>query len=116
MKLALWFALTGMLWGCAASRHASAKPPAVARAPARDQPLTIQDVIDLRVVADVAISPDGRRVAYVLRTPRKPSEKPGAMHRALFVVDVAGGSPRQYTREPGSASAPQWSPDGRSIA
>jgi dipeptidyl aminopeptidase/acylaminoacyl peptidase len=116
MRLAFSFVLTALLWGCAAAapRQVSAKPPA-ARAPTRDQPLAIADIVDLRVVGELALSPDGRRVAYVLRTPRSASDKPGGMHRALFVVDTARGEPRQYTREPGSASAPEWSPDGRSI-
>jgi dipeptidyl aminopeptidase/acylaminoacyl peptidase len=116
MKIALSFAVMAMLWGCAASARQPAKQPEpTVRAPARDQLLTIEDIVDLRVVGDVAISPDGRRVAYVLRTPRKASDKPGAMYRVLFVLDTKSGEPRQYTREPGSASAPEWSPDGESI-
>lgn len=117
MKLALSLAVTALLWGCSAAARAPAvtKPPGTERGPARDEPLRIEDVADLRIAGDVALSPDGKRIAYVLRTPRKDGDKPGGMYRVLFVVDAKGGAPRQYTREPGSASAPEWSPDGKSI-
>ena len=118
MRLLFTFALSVTLWGCAAAagRQAIAKPPqSRVSALARDERLTIEDVVDLRAVGDVALSPDGKRIAYVLRTPRKAGDKPGGMYRVLFVVDTTGGAPRQYTREPGSAGAPEWAPDGESI-
>lgn len=103
------------LLGCAAApRGAEARGPDTA--PKRTEALTIEDVVDLQQVQDVTVSPDGKLIAYVLRVPRREDEDPGAMHRALFVVPSKGGAPRRFTQTPGSASAPQFAPDGRSIA
>jgi Tol biopolymer transport system component len=53
-------------------------------------------------------SPDGSRIAFV-------SNRSGAFE--VFVIDAAGGEPRQVTRcAKGRASMPVWSPDGRRIA
>src|SRR4051812_21885991 len=52
--------------------------------------LTVDDLMRLRSVVDVQISPDGSRVAYVVSTPNlsKNEHEP-----ALFVVPAAGGTP-----------------------
>jgi Tol biopolymer transport system component len=55
------------------------------------------------------ISPDGRRIAYVLATV---DVSPDSYQRAVWVIDVDGGSPRLLTE----GMAPQWSPDGRRLA
>ena len=42
---------------------------AAATAPAEPtQPFTVQDLVRLERISDVAVSPDGKRVAYTLRT------------------------------------------------
>lgn len=108
-----------MLWGCAAvvPNPVSARPPAAkTKSPARTEKLVAETVADLQIVGEVALSPDARQVAYVLRVPRKPGDKPGAAYRALHVADTRGTTSRQFTFPPDGVSAPAWSPDGKQIA
>ncbi len=57
--------------------------------------------------ADVAFSPDGRRIAFS-------SERDG--NRELYVADVATGDLTRLTRSPGSEDVgPAWSPNGRRL-
>ena len=58
-------------------------------------------------------SPDGSRLLYIERTERASDR--------IFVVDIAGGEPREIYEGPiafevEQASPPVWSPDGRTIA
>ena len=52
--------------------------------------MTVDDLMKLRSIVDVRISPDGERVAYVVSTPSLPKNEHEA---ALFVVPAAGGTP-----------------------
>ena len=81
--------------------------------------LTPEQVTHVRSVGAVALSPDGRWVAYTLAQPRAPEEDTIAGLRAyteLWLVPVAGGEPRALVRRPASAGAPVWSPDGARVA
>lgn len=117
MRSVLRFAVVSMLWGCAVATPAHAAAPAGKRATtARTEHITPEMIADLESVGEVALSPDGRRVAFVKRVPRAQHDGPSTMVRALFVVDAGKGAPRQFTFEPDAASAPAWSPDGQQIA
>lgn len=78
---------------------------------AQERPLTLEDVIGLRVVSEARISPNGARVAYVLLEPD--SQRPVGWGASLWVVEVDGGEPRRLRD---GAQAPRWSPDGRRLA
>jgi len=95
--------------------------PAAISAPPRS--ITSMDLLSIRDLYGVAISPDGSRIAYVVGQAVHATNK---YRSALFVVDTKpGGSPKnlgdmgppfwklngQWFPEP-----PQWSPDGRVIA
>jgi len=110
--------LASMLWGCAAAvpNPASARPGESSKPVTRTETLVAEAIADLRIVTDVALAPDGRHVAYVLRVPRKPTDEPGQAYRALHVVDTKSGAERQFTFPPDGAASPQWSPDGSQIA
>ena len=60
-----------------------------------------------------ALSPDGRRVAFTVQTW---SIEKNRSTTHLWLVDVAGGEPRQLTRAEASDSSPVWSPDGTRLA
>lgn len=58
-------------------------------------------------VADVALSPDGTRAAFVSFNNGLPD---------LYVVALDGGQVRRLTQDGARVGAPSWSPDGRTIA
>jgi len=74
--------------------------------------LTLDDLYAIKLAEDPQISPDGRQVAFVVMEIDRPTYEYG---RSIFVVPVAGGTPRRYTAGPND-TAPRWSPDGQSLA
>jgi len=71
--------------------------------------------MQFRGVAGTALSPDGDRVAYVLREAVMEPEV-SEFRSQVWVVPASGGAPRQFTRGEHSASSPAFSPDGRFLA
>ena len=70
----------------------------------------------LREVTEIAISPDGKHIAYVLRVPRKlPQEKNGVAWQEVHIV-TADGESRSYLSGQFRASNISWTPDGRGIS
>lgn len=83
-------------------------------APAAPQrPLQVEDLFLVRRVADPQVSPDGKWVAYTVRTVSL-EHNAGVSH--LWLVPAAGGTPRQLTNHDKGESRPRWSPDGKWIA
>lgn len=78
--------------------------------------LTPEMIVMMRSVGEVALSPDGNRVAYVASVPRALDEEPGKAHQEIWVVDTRGGAARRYTPQRQRAWAPAFSPDGRQLA
>ena len=71
--------------------------------------------MEFRQIQGVAISPDGTRIAYVVRTPILEGEKSEYLSQ-IWMVGADGSDPRQFTRGVTSASRPSFSPDGRWLA
>src|SRR5215831_6466630 len=61
------------------------------------RPLELADQFKVWRLGDVAVSPDGRRVA-------------------LYVMPAAGGAPQLVTSAGKANEAPRWAPDGRTLA
>lgn len=97
----------------AAARNSSATAPVGAT---RAGTLTPEMVVAMRGVGEVALSPDGSRVAYVVRVPRERGDKRGQAHQEIWVVAASGGAPRRYTPPKQRAWAPAFSPDGMQLA
>lgn len=60
-----------------------------------------------------AFSPDGREVAF---TSNVDEVEATSTNNEIFVVPVAGGTPKKISTSPGSDSTPLYSPDGKWIA
>ncbi|RIQ12050.1 serine hydrolase [Jiangella rhizosphaerae] len=74
--------------------------------------LTPDDVLALTVPAEPALSPDGTRVAYVLKGSDAEADENVS---SLWLVAADGGEPRRLTHGRADAS-PAWSPDGTRLA
>ena len=72
-----------------------------------------QDLMRIAFVTDAQISPDGRRIAFVVTSL---SEERDEYLSNIWIVDVAGGEPRRFTAGPRRDVGPRWSPDGRRLA
>lgn len=104
------------MWLAGAVCLASIAPVAAKR------PLTVDDLMAVRNVGDVQISPDGQRVAYVVH---EADFANNAYASDVYLVSVEGGEPTRFIRNlkltPASGSPRyranlRWSPDGRRLA
>jgi dipeptidyl aminopeptidase/acylaminoacyl peptidase len=81
--------------------------------------VTVDDLMALRTINEVRVSPAGDRIAYVVSTP---SVANNAHEAALFVIPTTGGEPRRLAEDARlfvpALPAPRlaWSPDGTSIS
>ena len=71
------------------------------------------DLLKISFVADPRISPDGRRVAFVVTTL---SQEKDEYLANIWIADTAGGAARRFTAGPVRDTAPRWSPDGSRLA
>jgi dipeptidyl aminopeptidase/acylaminoacyl peptidase len=70
---------------------------------------------EVKRVSSVRVSPDGSRVAFVVAVPDVEGEKSEWVAQ-VHVARADGSSSFQLTRGEKSATSPEWSPDGRTIA
>jgi dipeptidyl aminopeptidase/acylaminoacyl peptidase len=107
--------------GLAAMVHAAA--PVSAAGPPR--PMTVDDLFRIEQFGEVAVSPDGRAVAFVRERPTAPGEvyrNANALVKGradVYLMPAARGEPRRLTdgaRDGAGFWHPVWSPDGRRIA
>jgi len=76
--------------------------------------LKIEDIYELRQAGDPRVSPDGRRVAFVVTSADREKDR---LVTRLWVAPLDGsGEAVQWTRGDEGESSPRWSPDGRQLA
>lgn len=89
------------------------------------RPLMPDDLFKLEEVGQVALSPDGQWLAYVVRRAKATAQihtRPfleGNDRGDVWLVSTSGGRPRNLTRGLANGSgwwAPMWSPDSRRLA
>ncbi len=75
--------------------------------------LTLEDTWAFKLITDMRLSPDGQRIAFTLETQDKElNEK----RSAIWMLDVAEGTPRQFSSGTKHDTSPRWSADGRFLA
>ncbi len=77
------------------------------------RPVQANDLYRIRTAGDIAIAPDGRRVAFVVA---EIDSAANASYSHLWLADTDGGTPRQLTRGKVRDRDPAWSPDGSRLA
>jgi dipeptidyl aminopeptidase/acylaminoacyl peptidase len=83
------------------------------------RPVSIDDLMAVRTVVDVRVSPDGERVAYVVS---EPSLEKNEHIAALYLVSSAGGEAKRLTHTTRLFNRPlprpelRWSPDGERLS
>ncbi len=79
---------------------------------ATGRPITIEDLLALKIASDPQISPDGSRVVCTMTTADGATN---AYQTNLWLVPTDGGAPRQLTTARARDTTPRWSPDGARI-
>lgn len=77
------------------------------------RPVTVDDILALKDVSSVTLSPDGKWAAYEVS--RKDMKKDKVISR-IWMASTDGKTLLPLTGETYSASSPQWSPDGTQLA
>lgn len=84
------------------------------------EPIRVTDLLRIRQLEDLTVSPDGRFVAYIVRQIDTAATEPSVRyvyHTHLYVLPTDGSSPaRAYTYGDRTASQPAWHPDSDRIA
>ena len=74
---------------------------------------TLDDIPKIASVSNVAISPDGKQIAFLLSRQNFKTDRNDAN---LELYDVAAKTTRQLTFERKALASPAWSPDGTKLA
>jgi dipeptidyl aminopeptidase/acylaminoacyl peptidase len=72
-----------------------------------------EDLTRIQFVTDPQLSPDGRRIAFVVTSL---SEERDEYLANIWIVETTGGTPRRFTAGPRRDIEPRWSPDGTRLA
>lgn len=82
-------------------------------------PIVATDLLQLKQIESPALSPDGKRVVYVVRSiESKPDAADDWVYQNhLWIAAVDGsGAPRRLTSSGNGNASPVWHPDGRRLA
>jgi dipeptidyl aminopeptidase/acylaminoacyl peptidase len=75
--------------------------------------LTVNDYFRIKELGDPQLSPDGKWVAYTVKTANLKDDK---NYERIWMVSVSGENPIALTVDGVASSHPRWSPDGKTLA
>src|SRR6185436_11104131 len=79
------------------------------------QTITPEDILSIRELSDIQLSPDGKQVAFVITEPATTNTQPRVSN--IWVMSTDGHeSPRPLVPGLKNAGSPRWSPDGQTLA
>src|SRR5580704_12046211 len=90
-----------------------AKTASATEGPAATRNLTVDDYFRILEVDDAQISPEGKWVAYTVKTPDLKDDK---NKTRVWMISTTGGAPIPLTAEDVSSEHARWSPDGKYLA
>ena len=100
----LIFSLAVLLWVMAA--HAQSG----------QEPVVAGDLLKIKQLGGIAVSPDGRYVAYAVRSIVPDPDNAYTYRSQIWIAPVSGrDAPWQLTYGEGGASSPTWNPDGEHV-
>jgi dipeptidyl aminopeptidase/acylaminoacyl peptidase len=102
------------LSGGAVTAHAASVAHPAAESSDHAQPLTVQDLVRLERVSELAVSPDGRRVVYTLRSTDMEANKG---RTGIWLVDTGkrAAAAARLTDIAANSNSAEWSADGRHV-
>ena len=74
--------------------------------------IAVDDLLNIKAIQDVQLSPDGQWIAYVVSTPDKMQN---SYKTHIYLARTTGSDPVQITFT-GKDSSPRWSPDSTQLA
>lgn len=84
-----------------------------AKAQTGPRAMTVEDLLSVKSVGGLKLSPNGQTVAYSVSVIDK---KTGKSNSDIWLLDLGrGAEPKQLTTSSASDSEPAWTPDGKSI-
>src|SRR6185312_16895687 len=75
---------------------------------------TVENLVTLERLSDPRVSPDGHRLAYVVRETDLPNNK-GVRNIWLLDLNDSKAAARKITGGTGNNDTPRWSVDGKSL-
>lgn len=74
------------------------------------------DLLKLRTVAEAAISPDGKYIAYTVNSPRPLTDKAGGDYRELYLYELSTQKITELLTGKVNVTSIQWVPGSKNIA
>ena len=76
------------------------------------RPFTFEEMIKIRRVSDLQLSPDGKWLAFTVTVADLEMSK---LNRNIWLMPASGGEPRLLTQGSQNNERPRWSPDSKRI-
>ncbi len=118
LKAAVLAAMTLTTIPCVAIISAPEPDKTTPSSPRLDRiPLTPEDVLSIRDIRGLQLSPDGKKVAFVVREPTDPKLPRIPRATNIWIVPTDGSAPQHaLISDLKNATSPRWSSDGRWLA